>query len=80
MTEASIKKAGFKKVYVSEEESGDKSFYYYIYKVGNLDLVSNSQDNLQDGSWIVEILEGEIQFNNILDVKDLITLLERNKL
>jgi len=80
MTESSIKKLGFKKVNVSAEESGDTPFYFYAYKIGNIELISNSHDNLQDGSWIVEILEGDIQFNNIGDVKELINILQRNKL
>jgi len=80
MTESSIKKLGFEKVYVSEEKSGDTPFYFYAYKVGKIELISNSHDNLQEESWIVEILEGDIQFTNISDVKDLIVLLERNKL
>lgn len=80
MTEASIKKLGFKRINVSEEESGDSAYYFYVYKVGNIELISNSHDNLQEDSWIIEILEGDIQFNNSSDVKELIKILSRNKL
>ncbi len=80
MTESSIKKLGFKKVNVSADESGDTPFYFYTYRVGGIELISNSHDNLQDESWMVEILEGNIQFNNISDVKELLIILERNKL
>jgi len=80
MTEASIKKLGFDRVDVSAEESGDHAYYFYTYKIGHIDLISNSDDNLQDGKWIVEILEGNIQFHSSTEVKKVIQLLERNKL
>jgi hypothetical protein len=80
MTESAIKKLGFKKVNVTAEESGNTPYYFYAYKVGNIELISNSHDNLQEDSWIVEILEGDIQFTTSADTRDLITLLERNKL
>lgn len=80
MTELSIKKLGFERVNVTEEETGIGSFYYYAYKIGHIDLISNSNDNTQDGKWIIEILEGDIQFHDINELKTVIKILERNKL
>jgi hypothetical protein len=80
MTELSIKKLGFERVDVTEEESGIGSFYYYVYKIGHIDLISNSNNNTQDGKWIIEILEGDIQFHDINELKTVIKIFERNKL
>ena len=80
MTELSIKKLGFDKIDVTAKESGIGAFYYYVYKIGHIDLISNSNDNIQDGKWIVEILEGDIQFHDINELKTVIKILERNKL
>jgi hypothetical protein len=80
MTESNIKKLGFKRVDVSAEESGDYSYYYYGYKIGHIDLISNSNDNIQDDKWIVEILEGDIQFHDARELKTVIEILERNKI
>lgn len=80
MTELNIKKLGFQRVDVSAEESGDYPFYYYGYKIGHIDLISNSNDNIQDDKWIVEILEGGIQFHDYNELKSVIKILERNKI
>ena len=80
MTELSIKKLGFERINISAEESGDHDYYYYAYKIGHIDLISNSNDNIQDGIWIVEILEGDIQFYDYSELKNAIKILERNKI
>lgn len=80
MTESNIKKLGFERIDVTPEESGDIAFYYYGYKIGHIDLISNSNDNIQNDKWIVEILEGDIQFHDIKELKTVIQILERNKI
>ena len=45
MTELNIKKLGFERIDITAEESGDIAFYYYGYKIGHIDLISNSNDN-----------------------------------
>lgn len=80
MTESNIKKLGFERIDVTAEESGDVAFYYYGYKIGHIDLISNSNDNTQEGKWIVEILEGDIQFHDYIELKNTINILERNKI
>jgi hypothetical protein len=80
MTELNIKKLGFERIDVTPEESGSVAFYYYGYKIGHIDLISNSNDNTQEGKWIVEILEGDIQFHDYIELKNVINILERNKI
>jgi hypothetical protein len=80
MTELNIKKLGFERIDITAEESGDIAFYYYGYKIGHIDLISNSNDNTQEGKWIVEILEGDIQFHDYTELKNVINILEKNKI
>jgi len=80
MKESNIKKLGFERMDVTPEESGGVAFYYYGYKIGHIDLISNSNDNTQEGKWIVEILEGDIQFHDYIELKNVINILERNKI
>ena len=47
---------GFEKVYVSEEESGDKAFFYYTLDIGEYtSLISNSFDVPVTGKELYEV-------------------------
>ena len=80
MTEQEITKLGFKKIKVSVEESGDKKFYYYVYKVGSIEFISNADTDVALGDkWCVEMLEGGIEFHILKELKLVIELMELNK-
>lgn len=52
MTEKQLISAGFKKEEVSAEEAGtNKGFYYYTLEIGDIDLISNPNDQLVNGQW-----------------------------
>lgn len=84
MKEKDLKKLGFEKTKVSTEESGDdKPFYYYTYnfKKGTgwgLHLLSNTDDEVENDEWRVEILESGLKpFTDKKDVKKYIKLIEK---
>ena len=61
-TELDLEKLGFQKIVISPEESGSpQGFYYYEYPLSedneNLVLVSEDSDEIQDGFWIVQLLD-----------------------
>jgi hypothetical protein len=71
MTEQDLIKAGFERVDVSSEESGDREFYYYTYDFGNgtFSLISPANDELPEKGWYVEVFEDDsIKFYFIDDV------------
>jgi hypothetical protein len=79
MTEQEIIDLGFEKTIVPAEESGELTdFYYYSRDIEHICLISNSNDELVNGDWFIEILEGGIRFFNSDDVRQLISLLEKN--
>lgn len=57
--EEDLKRIGFKKINVSKTQSGGTRFYYYCYDFGqySMQLISSASDELNDGHWIIKILE-----------------------
>ena len=81
MKEKELVALGFQRTDIPAKESGDKAFHYYTYDFGNksFSLISNSNDEVEDGKWYVEVFEDEsIRFTNSTDVMALIDLLNRN--
>ena len=70
---------GFSKEVVTADESGmDYDWYYYSYRVGNLDFISSESDTAEkyNGAWTVQILEGGIEFTDFEDLKNVIDILK----
>ena len=62
-------------------EFGD-GFYYYVYDFSRgFSLITNANDELINGEWVVEVFEtsDKIQFTNIDNVKKLIKLINKAK-
>ena len=56
MKEEVLINLGFERNDVSEEESGDKAFYYFTMDFGDLCLISNANDESEkDGGYFVEV-------------------------
>lgn len=75
MKEQDIIDLGFTK----EVEDG---FYYYVYDFARgFSLITNANDELINGEWVVEVFETSdtIQFTNIDNVKKLIKLINKVK-
>jgi hypothetical protein len=80
MTEQDLKDLGFEKVNVSEEQSGDNAFYYYVYDIGYLSLISDTSDNIKKNKWAIQFLDyDDININKREDLASLIKILESNK-
>jgi len=81
MTEAAISQLGFKRVHINTDNFTEhESYYYYVYKIGNLEFTSNSSNDLSDGSWYTELFESGIRFHKSTELKTVIDLLEYNKI
>ena len=65
---------------VSEEESGDKAFYYFTMDFGDLCLISNDNDESEkDGGYFVEVFDNmDIRITIEEDLKALIDIFKRN--
>ena len=77
MTEKDLIQAGFERVDVTAEESGEeKDFCYYEYYFDDhLSLLGYRDDEVGPGGWCVDFFEAEnIRFNNIDNVVNLICL------
>lgn len=82
MTENEIKLLGFKKVGVSSEESGDKSYHYYIYEITKgLEFISSESDISKDNNWFVEFFNTDIpvRFHKMEQIQSLINIFENSK-
>ncbi len=85
MKEKDLIKLGFKKTYVTEEESGDNAYYYYTFdfftEYCGLSLLSPANDELKDGEWFVTVLEeNRIRFTDKKDLKKFIKFIRNNSL
>lgn len=65
---------------VSEEESGDKAFYYFTMNFGDLCLISNANDESEkDGGYYVEVFDNmDIRIEDETDLKNLIEIFKRS--
>ena len=65
---------------VSEEESGDKAFYYFTMDFGDLCLISNDNDESEkDGGYFVEVFDNmDIRIEDETDLKNLIEIFKRS--
>jgi hypothetical protein len=71
----------FERIDVGIEESGYEAYHYYAYDIGDVSFITNSNDELIEGEWYVEIFnKNSIRFKNLKDLKLLIEILKRNKL
>jgi thymidine phosphorylase len=78
MTEEQLKVLGFEQ----QIETSDPSFYYYTLDVVNgLSFISQANDEVENGEWIVEIFETTpaIKFKDVKKLSNLIEILNQNK-
>lgn len=79
MTEQDLKDLGFEKVNVSEEDSGDNAYYYYLYCIAGLQLMSDSDDNVKNSDWAIQLFDYDhININKRKDLLALINIFETN--
>jgi len=78
MTEKQLKALGFEQ----QTETSKPSFYYYTLDIVNgLSFISQSNDELENGEWIVEIFNTTpaIKFKDAEKLRNLIDILNQNK-
>lgn len=83
MTEKDLIKLGFDRFDETPESSGStEPWYYYSKDVGKVGFLSNDSDSdeVKQGNWSVDVLEGDITFTKASELKTVIALLEKNKL
>lgn len=80
ITEQELIKLGFERNDVPIEESGcDHDFYYYTLDIGDVCLMSSSNDEVLENSWECRILDSEtLNINNITDLTNLVRILKDN--
>jgi hypothetical protein len=79
MTEQELIEAGFERVDVLTEESGDKNDYYYYSLKLNSDfvLISDESDEIVNSQWQVYCYEIDVTIKDIEDVQVLIGLFSK---
>jgi hypothetical protein len=79
--EKNLLKLGFKKEKVSQEESGDKPFHYFTFEIGDLCLITCSNDECVDDSYTVEFFDysNSVIFTDLTVLENLINILNTNK-
>jgi len=80
MTEDIFEKLGFKKEVVTMEESGhDTDFYYYIMDIGDICLISNSDDEAAKNGWEAYIFDSlTMRVKGEGDLEDLVRIIRNN--
>lgn len=80
MKEKDIIDLGFEKNIVPMDESGmNYDFYYYSLDIAHIGLLSQANDEVNDGNWKVQILESGITISDVEDLTQLIKILKRNQ-
>ena len=79
MKQQELTEAGFNKVIVTKEESGDKNdYYYYSYEINSdVILVSNESDEINNNQWKVYEHSWGVAMTDIEDVVLLIDLFKK---
>ena len=80
MTEEIFKQLGFEKVVVTMEESGhDADFYYYTMDIGDICLMSNSDDEAAENGWEAYIFDSlTMKIKGAGDLEELVKILKLN--
>jgi hypothetical protein len=79
MKQQELTEAGFDKVIVTKEESGDKNdYYYYSYEINSdVILVSNESDEINNNQWKVYEHSWGVAMTDIEDVVLIIDLFKK---
>jgi hypothetical protein len=79
MKQQELTEAGFDKVIVTKEESGDKNdYYYYSYEINSdVILVSNESDEINNNQWKVYEHSWGVAMTDIEDVILIIDLFKK---
>ena len=79
MKQQELIEAGFDKVIVTKEESGDKNdYYYYSYEINSdVILVSNESDEINNNQWKVYEHSWGVAMTDIEDVILIIDLFKK---
>lgn len=83
MTEKDLIKLGFERFDETPESSGsNEAWYYYAKDVGKVGFLScdSDSDEVKQGNWTVDVLDGDIVFTKASELKTVIALLEKNKI
>ena len=78
MTEEQLKVLGFEQ----QTETSEPSYYYYTLDiVWGLSFISQANDQVENGEWVVEIFDTSpsIKFKNAAKLSNLIEILNQNK-
>lgn len=80
MTEEIFEQLGFEKVVVTMEESGhDADFYYYTMDIGDICLMSNSDDEAAKDGWEAYIFDSfTLKIKGSGDLEDLVRIIRNN--
>jgi hypothetical protein len=79
MKQQELTEAGFDKVIVTKEESGDQNdYYYYSYEINSdVILISNASDEINNNQWKVYEHSWGVAMTDIEDVVLLIDLFKK---
>ena len=79
MKQQELTEAGFDKVIVTKEESGDKNdYYYYSYEINSdVILISNESDEINNNQWKVYEHSWGVAMTDIEDVILIIDLFKK---
>jgi hypothetical protein len=79
MKQQELTEAGFDKVIVTKEESGDKNdYYYYSYEINSdVILISNGSDEINNNQWKVYEHSWGVAMTDIEDVILIIDLFKK---
>ena len=80
MTEDIFEKLGFECVDVSAEEVGNqRGFYYYVIDIGDICLMSNSDDEAEKEGWWCSIFDSmTLKIQGSGDLEDLVHIIQNN--
>lgn len=78
MTEEQVRLLGFEK---EIEDDAENPFYYYTLDITEgLSFITQANDEVKNGEWIVEVFESEeIKFKDAKTLSTLIDILNQNK-
>jgi hypothetical protein len=82
MTEQTFIDLGFKRNFITIEESGhDNDFHYYTLDIGDICLITNANDEAEQNGWECSVFDSmTLKIKGAGDLENLIYILKNNTL
>lgn len=75
-----MKKKDLIRLGFQREDDYGQNCYFYVYTIGEVSLVTQAHDEVENDNWYVDLQDLKIRFTDREDVKEFMRLLKKNNI